>query len=246
MALDPEKIDRLLEGDIANIVAQIGRGKPLSQAAIKRLESYRAAKGGEPAELTGLTNQELADYYGISISTVKRDLKAGLPVRVPADYRAAKAGQQKRPESLEGGDEADAAELPALKARKLRGECERIEFWLAVDQGQYLPVARVREDLLRIAGATRAAVMELESTLPPLLEGLAAPEMQVKIRERVDRILGELADRSSELYQEARPPEPSGDEADPAEGAPRAEAKRKAPKAKGKPRPSRKGRGNRK
>lgn len=55
----------------------------------------------------------------------------------------------------------------ALEARKLKLQCEKLEFWLAVDRGEYTPNDVISEEIRRLAHETETVIRdELETRMP--------------------------------------------------------------------------------
>ena len=124
----------------------------------------------------------------------------------PAEYRKAKAKQQKRPEAMEDGD-ARPEDRAFWQTQKTKLECERIQHWLDIDRGKFVSIEGVANDMLKIGGAVKAAMLRLEADLPPMLVGLDEAAMQIKIRAQGDEILRLFAEMSEELYKPPTEPE---------------------------------------
>ena len=140
------------------------------------------------------TQAAYASEYGVSIRTIKRWQAKGYPLDDPAKLGELLGQQKSAPEGLlEGGPKN-------LKDRKLLVECQRSELRLGIERGEVTPNIKIREDLTRIATATRAELMRLENDLPGTLAGLDSAAIQIKIREALDIVFRNLADATSHLY----------------------------------------------
>ena len=65
-----------------------------------------------------------------------------------------------------------------------------------------VPIAKVRENFLRIGAAVKAAIMRMEADLPPMLAGMSETQIQPVIRGKGDEVLTALADGESEFWRE--------------------------------------------
>ena len=88
---------------------------------------------------------------------------------------------------VNGHTTADGTELPegirTRKERKLDLECQKIEHQLDVQKGFYILKTTAMEAASIAAVSSKAAWEGLEDDLPPMLEGLTAPKMKVKLRD---------------------------------------------------------------
>jgi hypothetical protein len=68
--------------------------------------------------------------------------------------------------------------------------------------GKYVARAKVEESLVRIAAAVKASILRMEADLPPMLEGMTPAKMQKVIRQKVDEVLVNLSEASSEVWRD--------------------------------------------
>lgn len=88
---------------------------------------------------------------------------------------------------VNGHSTAGGEELPegirSRKERKLDLECQKIEHALEVQRGKYILKSQAAEAGAKAAIASKTAWEGIEDELPPLLEGLPAPQMKLKLRD---------------------------------------------------------------
>jgi len=72
---------------------------------------------------------------------------------------------------------------------------------LEVLNNSYISVIDVKEAYIKLGSIIRAGIMRLQADLPPVLEGLEPSQMAKRISESADKLLTELSDSASELWQ---------------------------------------------
>lgn len=73
---------------------------------------------------------------------------------------------------------------------------------LEVLNNSYISVIEVKEAYVKLGSIIRAGIMRLQADLPPVLEGLEPSQMAKRISESADKLLTELSDSASELWQD--------------------------------------------
>jgi hypothetical protein len=93
------------------------------------------------------------------------------------------------------GSELESSISPVQAAilQRIQLQCQRLEFDLAIERGEYLP----RADVINEINAANGTVMReirraLECDLPPRLEGLCAIEIKRVLRRKFDSIFEHL------------------------------------------------------
>jgi hypothetical protein len=88
-------------------------------------------------------------------------------------------------------------------AKRLKVQIDGLHkgFALREAAGSYVARSTVDEALMRIAAAVKSAILRMESDLPPVLEGMSPPKMQVVIRGKVDEVMLMIADASSKVWE---------------------------------------------
>ena len=104
---------------------------------------------------------------------------------------------------VNGHSTADGTELPegirTRKERKIDLECQKIEHQLEVQKGKYMLKSDAVEAASVAALASKTAWEGLEDEIPPMLEGLTAAKMKVKLRDYGRMKSNELAEIFEEL-----------------------------------------------
>jgi len=124
-----------------------------------------------------LTQQAIADMVGVSRQTLLNWRRAGIDIsqgNLPALIDKA-AGVEERADT--------SADIKAARLRILTAQAEKIEYQLAVERGEYMPLAEALEGAAMCGTRSKAAWEAIEDELPPQLEGLTALQMKVKLRE---------------------------------------------------------------
>lgn len=143
------------------------------------------------------TMAQMAERIGCTPQTLRkyRDM-AGVDI---TDEEAVRAFRN----TLRFGDVPTAAGAPDIRAEKLRltkAQADRAELEVRRLRGELIPLAEVREALVRIGGAVKAHLLRFENDLPPRLHGLEPGDMQIPIREAVDTVLCRLSDMTDAAY----------------------------------------------
>lgn len=82
----------------------------------------------------------------------------------------------------------------SLEARKLKAQCEKLEFWLAVDRGEFTSNDLIAEEIRRLVHETETVIRsELEKHMPA--------EIRKKNREALDRAMARLNQGSSDTIE---------------------------------------------
>ncbi len=127
---------------------------------------------------------------GVSVGTLKRAKRAGAPgfhsTRIyPRELLPWLRAWLKK-------HKGQAAEKELLEMRKLRGECERIEFRNSVEAKKFWPAQEVREAWLKHIMRARKVWNDVSESLPPQLVGRTVLEIQNILIEAVDRAIEQL------------------------------------------------------
>ena len=101
------------------------------------------------------------------------------------------------------GTADEREEKRSLEARRLRAQCNKIEFELQVVQGEYTANATIREAAVRAGTTLNAAFQRLEVDLPGCCVGLSREQIQAKVREKNSDILQAFQAELEPLYQKA-------------------------------------------
>ena len=138
-----------------------------------------------------LNKTELASNLGISRTTLDRYLQMdGAPKgeRGKYDGEAVSRWIRDHAESQATQGKTDP-EIASLRARELRAKCERLEFKLAQDRGDFIARAKIGPALNNAHLAMRSALQrKLENELGPKLPMLKPEDQMEEIRNAVDSI----------------------------------------------------------
>lgn len=188
---------------------KLKRGERLSKA-----EQRFVDKAERPAEYYP-TLEAAAEHYGVVRSALDR-WKEGYPegfVKTAQGYEAKGIAEARRRFLASGklvrlnegdvakandgekpAESADYESLEALKARKLRLECDKLATQIDILQGKYALVADVMTSLMPIVYAIKERFLKLGPEISFQLSGMEPADIEDKIRAEVERILNKLAD----------------------------------------------------
>jgi hypothetical protein len=82
--------------------------------------------------------------------------------------------------------------IQQAKLRKTLLECDRIEYALAIDRGEYVKNLEVREAGIRFGAILSAKLSALVNDASGALAGLGEVELRKKLNDRVQGILAEM------------------------------------------------------
>lgn len=153
-----------------------------------------------------ITATAAAKRHGISEKTARVYRKAGIDLSDAAAVHAERERRQRlqgtrqpsnaKPDPSAGTDHMTEAEA---RRRKIAAEARIKEIELAKVQGKVMD----REEIIEAYGSTVAAfrvgLMSLVGELPPLLEGMSAPEIEPRLTAAFNELLESFSRRASEI-----------------------------------------------
>lgn len=151
------------------------------------------------------TTPEYAAAYGVSHSTIIRLRRDNVNLDDPAEVRRRFSAQKNRPKSAfkevtfdgeegEGSGSATDDKLYDARVEKTLLECRRLEHKLEVERGAYTKNEVIRAELQRLLAEHCAALRQaFENEAPAKCSGLGAAQIQLVMRETLDRVLGTLS-----------------------------------------------------
>lgn len=164
--------------------------------------------------------KELAALHGVSIDTIKQ-LKSvkGVDVhddeavtialgqmrhRIKPDAKLDIPDDEKDKQTLESWKDQlrTTTDLESAKIIKEKGEAYRKVLAAQQTEGSLIPINEVQERDTRIASCVRAAILKMESELPPMVTGLTSPEIKEVLRPYLREILSDMADSQSEFWKD--------------------------------------------
>lgn len=182
---EPNLQDKIRDAEVKNILKKLKSGKTLTARESQTISDY-AVEQDESDEK--LTQRSLAKLWGMTQPNICKMVKAGMPMT------SVKEAEEWRKEFLKDhgrGDTAPAS-LNDARLRKTLLECERIEFALAVDRGEYSKNIEVKEAGIRIGSIFTAKLSALVNDASGALAGLDESSLKKKLHERVQTILAEI------------------------------------------------------
>lgn len=182
---EPNLQDKIRDAEVKNILKKLKSGKTLTSRESQTISDY-AVEQDEGDEK--LTQRSLAKLWGMTQPNICKMVKAGMPMT------SVKEAEEWRKEFLKDhgrGDTAPAS-LNDARLRKTLLECERIEFALAVDRGEYSKNIEVKESGIRIGSIFTAKLNALVNDASGALAGLDEPSLKKKLHERVQGTLAEI------------------------------------------------------
>jgi phage terminase Nu1 subunit (DNA packaging protein) len=137
------------------------------------------------------TKGELSKLLGRSPVTIDDWLSRGCPGKTAQGWdpeamlewasRNVREPRSRR-DRREPSEGSDAERLLKAQADEKEAKAALAELQLAIERGEYVPHAEVKEHRLALISVFRRGFLALEQYLPPRLEGLTAKEMKVIIR----------------------------------------------------------------
>jgi len=174
---------KIREAEFKNILQKLKDGKTLTARESKIAAEFAAKRDGK-----GLTQAELAAAWGMTQPNIHKMVKQGMPMD------SIEAATEWRKDWLETHGRGDTApeNIQQAKLRKTLLECEKIEFALSVDRGEYIKNAVVREAGIRIGAIFSAKLAALVNDASGALAGLDEASLRKKLHERTQAILAEI------------------------------------------------------
>jgi len=174
---------KIREAEFKNILQKLKDGKTLTARESKIAAEFAAKRDGK-----GLTQAELAAAWGMTQPNIHKMVKQGMPMT------SIEAATEWRKDWLETHGRGDTApeNIQQAKLRKTLLECEKIEFALSIDRGEYIKNAVVREAGIRIGAIFSAKLAALVNDASGALAGLDEATLRKKLHERTQSILAEI------------------------------------------------------
>jgi hypothetical protein len=182
---EPNLQNKVREAEVKNILQKLKSGKTLTSRESQIISDY-AEEQDESKEK--LTQRSLAKLWGMTQPNICKMVKAGMPMT------SVKDAEEWRKEFLKehGRGDTAPASLNDARLRKTLLECERIEFALAADRGEYIKNVEVREAGIKIGAIFTAKLAALVNDSSGALAGLDEASLRKKLHERTQTILAEI------------------------------------------------------
>jgi hypothetical protein len=176
---------KIRDAEVKNILQKLKSGKTLTARESAIIDDYAAGKDNNDKKLT---QRDVAKAWGMTQPNVHKMVKAGMPM---TSMEAAEAWRKNFLEQNGRGKDAPKG-LNEARLRKTILECERIEYALAIDRGEYVKNLEVREAGIRFGAILSAKLSALVNDASGALAGLGEVELRKKLNDRVQGILGEM------------------------------------------------------
>ena len=171
------------------LVENLQKGKTLTKQEIAELEKFEA----EPLpSMVVKTYQEVAKVLEVSIKTVQRWKKEGMPVTKDGyyDLEQVKEWQIKR---IEESKKFDKESKAYWDQKLLRGKVEKIEFEIKQMRGELVPKEDVEQERVARIMAVKRAFLALPTALAPTLAMREPREIQTTLYEVIGEIIDDFA-----------------------------------------------------
>jgi hypothetical protein len=188
--------EKLLKGDLANLVKKVKRGEPLTRAQRATLIAYQS--GEASATTVAKSWVQLGEILGVTRRTLNTwSKRTGAPVPAPNGSHDVAAWREfVRVHGLkgaEGEEEMEAEGSEELKRQRLLVDVQERQLRLAIKRGEYVPIEAVRDSWqFHVEQATMLLRKKLEDEAPPALEGLSALEIRRELSAIVDSFLSTM------------------------------------------------------
>ena len=184
--------EKVRAAEIKNILKKLQDGKTLTARESKIIEEYAEKKDSGDKKLT---QRDIAKAWGMTQPNVCKMVKMGMPTD------SMKAAEEWRKNFLEQNGRGDSAPkgLNEARLRKTLLECERIEFALAIDRGEYERKSTVREHGIRIGAILSAKFATLVNDASGSLAGLDEIAVTKKLQEKTQAILSEFKEEMAKI-----------------------------------------------
>ena len=193
MQLTPEQVAKVQAKNVENLIRKAAEGKSLSA---REMEILNQQANQMPVVAPRLIKTKAALAVALNFSRQRLHTlakKEGFPQPGPDGFDLAAvvtflegAGIDLDLPSLGKGPPSEAKprrNLSELKAELLKEQIAKLKFQNQVEQRQYIGKDEIARELTRVIHQFKSVLYgALENELPPILEGMKAADIQVKMR----------------------------------------------------------------
>ena len=203
MQLTPEQIQKVQAKNIENLVKKAAEGKTLTARELEMLnQQAELAEIAKPEFVK--TKASLAALFNFTKQRLQKlSKKEGFPKATPqgfnvqevTDYLLAEGIDihQASKGTLAAEKNGETKSLTELKAELLQEQIRRLKFQNEVERRQYISTNEIAMEITRIISQFKSVIYsKMESELPPILEGMTAADIQVKMRDGIADAFGVL------------------------------------------------------
>lgn len=199
MKIDSATVDKINQANLANILKKVKAGKVLTEAERKLIE------GSSVTQSELVPQKKIIEIFNItrkSIAQWRREGKEGVPIKENGMENLAKWREffASNPDAgfFDGKPRLDRESLLCEKLT-VEIECKKIELKKLDDT--CIDMIDVQNAFYKLGAVMRAGIMRLQADLPPALEGQSPSRMAKIIGESSERLLTELSETESDLWQ---------------------------------------------
>jgi hypothetical protein len=199
MKLDSATAEKINQINLANILKKVKAGKVLTAAERKLVQGSTES----PSEL--VPQKKIIEIFNItrkSIAQWRREGREGVPAKEHGMENLTKWREffAANPDAgfFDGKPRQDRESLLCQKL-EVEIECRKIE--LKTLESSVIEIKEVQDAFTKIGAVVRAGIMRMQADLPPALEGQSPSRMAKIIGESAEKLLTELSETESELWQ---------------------------------------------
>jgi hypothetical protein len=196
--LETEIADKILQKDLANIIAKVNAGKTLTTAERKLVETNQTRK---PWELLEIHRTSFYKYKKLGMPEIIEDAKVWLQTR-------AGLAQQGSGKISIGGKEYTAQDLLDLRGEVMRAQADNLHLKnqmeklnVAEREGKLCDIDLLNETLVRILYPLRKALDQLPENIAPALNPDDPTRAETILQQELDNIYADLTKALSQDEQ---------------------------------------------
>jgi len=186
MTISKEIADKVLRADLNNIKTKVKAGKTLTASERAIIAAHAGGKNlaDQPEGGRASSKAELARALGLNRSQLQNlEKKEGFPKPDDAgNYDVAACVTYLSGEGV--ALDKEPGTIGELKAELLKEQIKKLKFQNEVERRKYIAKDEIAKELTRIIHQFKSVLYgALENELPPILEGMKAADIQVRMRE---------------------------------------------------------------
>ena len=186
MTISKEVADKVLRADLNNIKAKVKAGKTLTSSERGIIAAHAGGKSlaDQPEGGRASSKAELARALGMTRSQLQNfEKKEGFPKAADdGTYDVAACVAYLSSEGV--ATDKEPGTIGELKAELLKEQIKKLKFQNEVERRKYIAKTEIAKELTRIVHQFKSVLYgALENELPPILEGMKAADIQVRMRE---------------------------------------------------------------
>jgi hypothetical protein len=199
MKIDSATVEKINQANLANILKKVKAGKVLTAAERKLVQGSTES----PSEL--VPQKKIIEIFNItrkSIAQWRREGKEGVPAKEHGMENLTK-WREFFASNPDAGffDNKPRQDRESLLCQKLEVEIECRKIELKTLESSVIEINEVKDAFTKLGAVVRAGIMRMQADLPPALEGQSPSRMAKIIGESAEKLLTELSETESELWQ---------------------------------------------